>query len=313
MLFNRKNSYLVKMPEGPEVKIHTEKIRSILEGKLMRDFNILNGPFVAGMDMKYQNFREVLGQIKELLSLDHKIVINSVECKGKLIHMELEIMKYSDSANKYISVNFLYFICHLGMSGNWRKDKTKHTMMELVYSSNDSDETKELKGEQLSLYFDDVRRYGRVDFVKASEIEGKLELLGPDVLTAEFQLPEFIRDIRACSKRAIVKIIADQSVISGVGNIYRSDALYLAKIHPLREASSLTADEIERLYNSIKFVTLQSYVAQGTTIKTYKGAESEPGNYVTYVYGRKHDSGGNPVDTFKLENRTIWYVKSIQK
>ena len=84
----------------------------------------------------------------------------------------------------------------------------------------------------------------------------------------------------------------DQRVLAGVGNIYASEALWMAGVDPSREASKLTADEASRLHAAIAEVLSNSIAGRGTTFRDYRTGRGEPGDF----YGRLavYDRAGQP-------------------
>lgn len=138
------------------------------------------------------------------------------------------------------------------------------------------------------LRYNDVRRFGYLDLVESSKLDGVdyLARLGPDpLLISEY---DFVRIIR--SKRRIIKsLLLDQSIISGLGNIYTDEALFLARMHPRRISSSLSRKRIARLHHVIVEVLKAAIEARGSSIADYVDGSGKPGLYKDShkVYGRE--------------------------
>lgn len=301
------------MPEGPEVKLMAERLNKILEGQQLRSFKLIKGPYVDNSANVYGRFRDLLVKIQQILyDENRKMVFGKVESYGKLLHAEIQMFDWNSQSQTWVPARsgFLYMTCHLGMSGNWRTDKTPHTMWEMVCSPDDSKKAKPTKG--FSLYFDDIRRFGKINFVNANSIEDTLNSMGDDVLSDDFTPEGFLAAVKEHPNEKIARVIINQKVISGLGNIYRCDSLYMAKIAPLRLVRTISDVELLQLYNAIKNVVTESYMAQGTTIETYKEAPTPEGHYETKVYGLDKTSAGETVETLKLDDRTIWWVRAVQ-
>jgi formamidopyrimidine-DNA glycosylase len=75
--------------------------------------------------------------------------------------------------------------------------------------------------------------------------------LGPDILSASFDAGEVARRVRAAGEREIGDVVLDQRVIAGIGNIYKSEGLFLARIEPRRPAREVTTRELARLWKTL--------------------------------------------------------------
>jgi len=282
------------MPEGPEVRIAAEVLNKLIFNSTFREIKIIGGPYLDNNGTHFEKFRQTSHTLNKLAKNPHyQLKIRHVKTYGKWIYMVIAVQtvhrhggewghKKSNHTKKYKD---LYLFNHLGMSGSWTTNPTNNTLVELKTS----------KG---TFYFDDPRRFGKFEIHDENQAMIRMGVLGPDVLTSDFTLTEFKRRIQMpkYQDKPIVVILLDQTFISGVGNIYRSDALYLAKIHPMRLVSTLIPKEIIRLYKSIKYVTNQSYEKQ---------------TYEPLVYGLKEDAKGNIIKTKKINGRSIFWVEKV--
>ena len=133
-------------------------------------------------------------------------------------------------------------------------------------------------GQQLR--FNDVRKFGRMwAVIDPEEVAGAI---GPEPLAADFDLPKF-RALVQSRSGAIKPLLLNQTFLAGVGNIYADESLWLAKIHPLRKADSLSNAEIAALYRSIRYVLRRAIADQGTDA----GDGVIEGDYAPRVYGRE--------------------------
>jgi formamidopyrimidine-DNA glycosylase len=138
-----------------------------------------------------------------------------------------------------------------------------------------------------SLYFDDVRRFGRVAVVAAGEHGSLVTLaaLGPEPSDDAFT-PEHLRSQINSSKRCIKTQLLDQRVVAGLGNIYVDEALWRAQVHPA--ARRITRLQSQKLQQSIREVIAAAINNGGTTLRNYRDAEGVAGNNQRYLdcYGR---------------------------
>ncbi|MBU3959106.1 MAG: DNA-formamidopyrimidine glycosylase [Candidatus Omnitrophica bacterium] len=110
--------------------------------------------------------------------------------------------------------------------------------------------------------------------------------LGPE----PFELtPDRFRHKLAAKKSKIKPLLMDQKFISGIGNLYAAEALFRAKIHPARPASSLSSKETEGLFKEIKDTLSEAIRYKGSSVDQYVQLSGKPGDYVRYhkVYDRK--------------------------
>jgi formamidopyrimidine-DNA glycosylase len=177
-----------------------------------------------------------------------------------------------------------YLLIHLKMSGQLLVVPVVEPMDEHVHLLLDLDEG-------LQLRFRDVRKFGRVYLVDhPSEVTTGL---GPEPLSADFTLAEF-RRLLAPRRGRLKPLLLNQQFLAGLGNIYADEALFASRLHPLRNADTLTPEEQARLHNAIRVVLSHAVESRGTTLGDggYTDARGEMGAYQEQisVYGR----GGEP-------------------
>jgi formamidopyrimidine-DNA glycosylase len=126
------------------------------------------------------------------------------------------------------------------------------------------------------LQFGDARKFGKVRLLAGDEVPAFLDSLGPEPLPDDFTLERF-RARLAGRRGALKPLLLNQQVLAGVGNIYADEALFQARLHPLRQAHTLDADETERLYHAIRQVLAQGIANRGTSVSDYRDAAGEPG------------------------------------
>jgi formamidopyrimidine-DNA glycosylase len=138
------------------------------------------------------------------------------------------------------------------------------------------------------LRFADTRKFGRMAIVDLDELRGdapakgraKLPLhraLGVEPLSRRFTVAWFAEMLRRRSRAAIKPLLLDQRAIAGIGNIYAIEALWRARIHPLRTAGSLRAPEIERLHEAIRWVLRKGIRFGGASRRDYRDARGNSG------------------------------------
>jgi formamidopyrimidine-DNA glycosylase len=143
--------------------------------------------------------------------------------------------------------------------------------------------------EPCTLYFRDVRRFGRVLVAPGGAYDGlpTLRQAGPDALSPGFTPEGFARAL-ARSGVAIKTALMSQRPVAGVGNIYADEALWRIGVHPERPARLLRRGQVEALHGAIRDVLTASLEAQGTTLYDYRTVNGAVGAYLERlaVYGR---------------------------
>ena len=105
-----------------------------------------------------------------------------------------------------------------------------------------------------------------------------IKKLGPEPLSADFTVDDFYNRLQK-KKKMIKPALLDQTVVTGLGNIYVDEVLWMSKIHPQTPANHLTRSDVQKLHdNIIKELTL-AIDAQGTTVFSFKNAYSHAGQF----------------------------------
>ncbi len=110
---------------------------------------------------------------------------------------------------------------------------------------------------------------------------------GPEPLARSFSSARFAARLKGRSAR-LKTLLLDQSFVAGVGNIYADEALWRARLHPLRAADTLTSEEVPRLHRAVRAVLRQAIANRGSSFSDYVGVDGEPGANAErlYVYRR---------------------------
>ncbi len=179
--------------------------------------------------------------------------------------------------------NGYYLLNHLGMSGSWRLEEAdapqqKHDHAEFLLASG------------RVLRYHDPRRFGMLEVIPPGmPLAGHsyLQHLGAEPLSDDFT-PQTL--IQACRNKTkpIKNLLMDNRVVVGVGNIYASEALFLAGIKPQTPAGRIAAGRLKHLHKAIRDVLLAALQAGGTTIRSYSSLNGREGQFARHlwVYGR---------------------------
>lgn len=172
-------------------------------------------------------------------------------------------------------------------------------------------------GWQLAL--SDLRKFAKLVLGSKNEVEGLEELkkLGPEPLEKNFDFRKFQQALRG-KKGKIKQVLMDQSVISGIGNIYSDEILWLAKIHPFRPANQLKNLELEKIFRFIKEVLKKAVKLRGTSVSDFRDPEGKSGHYANHLYvyqreGEKCPRCKNVIKRLKMGGRSAHFCPHCQK
>ena len=166
------------------------------------------------------------------------------------------------------------------------------------------------------LVFDDTRRFGTVEAFTGDEWRTRSARLGPEPLDARYRARNLFAALQR-SRAPARSWLLDQKKIAGVGNIYANEALYLAGVHPQREARHVSWREAVGLHRAIRRVLRDAIRAGGTTIRDYRNAEGGRGEYARRlcVYGRDGEpclKCRSQIRRIVFANRSAFYCPTCQ-
>ncbi|HET9016422.1 MAG TPA: bifunctional DNA-formamidopyrimidine glycosylase/DNA-(apurinic or apyrimidinic site) lyase [Thermomicrobiaceae bacterium] len=167
------------------------------------------------------------------------------------------------------------------------------------------------------LRFADVRKFGRIRLLDANALSRLDQDLGPEPLDDDLTDERFAAML-AGRRRAVKPLLLDQTFLAGVGNIYADEALFAARLHPLRPAASLTSRESSRLLSAVR-ATLQSAIDRGgTTLRDYRDGLGRPGTNQHHLQIYALDPGepcprcGTPIERTVVAQRGTRYCPRCQ-
>lgn len=270
------------MPELPEVETTRRGIAPYLEGAVVERLIVRNRrlrwPVPSGLERRLSGQR-----------------IHSVRRRGKYLLLDL------DSGG---------LLLHLGMSGSLRvlgrdTDPGLHDHFDIVTNGG------------WVLRYRDPRRFGCLLW-QAGEISDHplLEHLGMEPLSDEFTGASLCLQGRR-RRTAIKNIIMNANVVVGVGNIYASEALHAARIHPGRQGSRISPSRYDALAEAIRNTLNEAIDRGGTTLRDFTSAEGKPGYFSQRlrVYDRENQACfrcQRPVKRIITAQRATYYCPGCQ-
>ncbi len=274
------------MPELPEVETIARKLRPALTGRSFVQVDVLWARTVARPDLA--SFRAALPGA----------TVQEVGRRGKYLVLPLSVGQT--------------LLVHLRMTG-------KFSLLAPHVGPGDDQHTRiRLRlDDGVWVIYSDPRKFGRF-FLVADPAE-VLGSLGPEPLSAEFTV-DWLQQHLVGRQSEIKRLLLDQSFVAGLGNIYASEALWHAQIHPLRTAESLTAAEGERLHHAIVMVLGGGIANGGTSLgdRQYVYPDGGLGNHQHYlqVYDRAGDRCprcGYALERIVQGQRSTYYCPVCQR
>ena len=269
------------MPELPEVETSRRGILPYLKGQTIKQIIVRQPKLRWPVDDAIKNAQ---GQ-----------VILDVQRRAKYLLLQL---------------SYNWIVIHLGMSGSLRilknhQEAEKHDHIDLVLENG------------VILRYTDPRRFGSWLWANSLDDVFQLQHLGPEPLSDEFSANYLFE--KAKNRQIPIKSwIMDNHIVVGVGNIYASESLFMAKINPNRKVNSIQLVEFERLVNAIKQVLTKSISQGGTTLKDFLQSDGKPGYFAQelQVYGRDGEKChicNAEIKSQKIGQRNTFYCEQCQK
>jgi len=227
--------------------------------------------------------------------------------------LEGERVAAVERRGKYLIVRFesgRVLLIHLRMTGSLR-----HTSGDLAEDTHRRAVVRLDNGSDVA--YRDVRRFGTWLLLEPGELEPYLDSrVGEEPLDALFtaaRLGERLSGRRAPIKAALL----DQRTLAGMGNIYVDEALWRARIHPLRAAESLDRNELRRLHKGVRAALEAGIARQGSTLRDYALPDGASGSmqHEFKVYGRGGepcDRCGTPIAKTRVAGRGTWFCSTCQ-
>lgn len=234
----------------------------------------------------------ITSNTKSIVNIPKKSRIINVFSHGKIIIIQ--------------TIDF-YIHIHFGITGWFVLNKPKIYKYILHFSNKD-------------VYLQDTRKFSSINILNQKENIEKILTFGVDILSSNFTLQYFKYKLQNSNKNICIFLL-DQKNFAGLGNYIKNESLYLSKISPFRKASDLNNEEINLLFNKIKFISFSNLVDWHNDYNIKINDELKlllPKKldipYEFYIFEREKDNLNNNVLINKKHcgRRTYW-VKNIQK
>ena len=287
------------MPELPEVEVVKLSLKNSIQSKKINKVIVFNRNLRFKIHKKFESY------------LKKKNIIN--------------IQRFSKYILFYLD-NKSILVLHLGMSGTIHivKNKRKNNFTNSSFYSSPLLPKKHnhviIFFDNLKIIYNDPRRFG---FFKIIENEEKLKIFfknyGPEPFDKRFNLDYLKKNLKNKTKN-IKNYLLDQSFVSGIGNIYANEILFLCKINPFKQSGRLNKEDHKNIILYSKKVLNQAIKNGGSSIQNFTNTKGKKGNFQDNfkVYQRDklnclHKDCIGKIKKKMITNRSVFYCNLCQK
>jgi len=287
------------MPELPEVEIVKQSLAKKIQQKKIKKVIITNRNLRFKIPLK---FEELLQNkiIKKVTRFSKYLILNFSDGSFCLIHLgmsgTIHLIK-KDNLNKFTNASFYN-------SPNLPK---KHNHVEIQF-------------QDLKVIYNDPRRFGFFKFIgNKNELIKRFSHLGPEPFFKNFNL-NYLLKYFLNKKKNIKSFLIDQKFVSGIGNIYASEILFLCKINPTTHAMKLSKEECKRIITFSKGVLNKAIKKGGSSIRDFTNTSGKSGNFQKEFKVYQRDNLNCPrkkctgkIKKIFISNRSTFFCKTCQK
>ncbi|HET7758840.1 MAG TPA: bifunctional DNA-formamidopyrimidine glycosylase/DNA-(apurinic or apyrimidinic site) lyase [Gaiellaceae bacterium] len=274
------------MPELPEVETVRRRLEPALVGRRFEHVEILDSRLTRPHD-PLEVAAELSGER-----------IGAVDRRGKYL-----VVRFDSGRALLIHLRMTGSLLHASAGSAPEPDPYRRAVVEFDDGSR--------------LLYRDVRRFGTWLLTEPDEVEPYLAArLGGEPLAPAFTTKRLAAALGG--RRAPVKaVILDQRRLAGVGNIYADEALWRARVHPLRPAGELGEEELRALHRGIRSALKAGIARQGATLRDYRTPDGGSGRmqHEFKVYGREGEPCercGRPIEKIRAGGRGTWFCPHCQ-
>ena len=282
------------MPEGPEIERHRDELL-ILENKRLREISLTPSA------LKYQRYQ----QQQDRVGLIRGKALEKLERRGKFLIWWFESLPVLN---------------HLGMTGQWTVEepaKEPSTLMPSKYAKVVLD----FEG-SIRAIFDDMRNFGRFQVYSSEQVlledVPRMKTLGINGLQEHFPQERFeqLLDLPINQNKPLGEALTSARVVAEIGNVYKSEILFVAKLNPNTTAKQLSSAEKRCLGQAISLILKRAYKTDGVTVENVQSSSGvgQPQD-VHYVYGkdgRPCSACKSTIERVVQKQRSTYYCPKCQ-
>ena len=287
------------MPELPEVEIVKQSLTKKIEQKRIKKVIIKNRNLRFKIPLKFEKLLEQK-KIKKVTRFSKYLILNFNDNSFCLIHLGMSgtihlINKHI--INKFTNTSFY----------NSPELPKKHNHVEIQFND-------------MSVIYNDPRRFGFFRFIdNPKELKKRFNHLGPEPFFLSFNL-KYLLNFFINKKKDIKSFLLDQKFVSGIGNIYASEILFLCKINPKTYAMKLSKNDCKKIIYYSKSVLKKAIEKGGSSIRDFKNTEGKNGSFQKEfkVYQRENQGCSRKnchgkIKKIFISNRSTFFCNICQK
>jgi formamidopyrimidine-DNA glycosylase len=287
------------MPELPEVEIVKQSLSKKIEQKRIKKVIIKNRNLRFKIPLKFEKLLEQK-KIKKVTRFSKYLILNFNDNSFCLIHLGMSgtihlINKHI--VNKFTNTSFY----------NSPELPKKHNHVEIQFND-------------MSVIYNDPRRFGFFRFIdNPKELKKRFNHLGPEPFFLSFNL-KYLLNFFINKKKDIKSFLLDQKFVSGIGNIYASEILFLCKINPKTYAMKLSKNDCKKIIYYSKSVLKKAIEKGGSSIRDFKNTEGKNGSFQKEfkVYQRENQGCSRKnchgkIKKIFISNRSTFFCNICQK
>ena len=289
------------MPELPEVEV----VKRSLESKILN--SIIKKVQINDHKLRYKVKKEIAKKItgkkiKKIKRRSKFLIFEINKTYLMLVHLGMTGKFFLEDRNKKKFKTSFYYLL------DYQKDQ-KHNRVIFFLSKN------------RKLIYNDVRKFGFIKLYKLTDYTriSHLKNLGPEPLEKKWNF-KYFKNYIVNKKRNIKNILMDQRFVSGLGNIYVNEILFLSGVRPCSEVKELKDFKIKKIIKNSKMILKKSIKLGGSTIKDFSSENGKKGVFQEHlkIYGRKGKKCSNVdcntnVVRIVISNRATFFCKKCQK
>ena len=289
------------MPELPEVEVVKRSLEKKILNLVIKDVKIVEGSLRYKLNkykilkLKGKRFKRICRRSKFLIFFTNhdQLMLVHLGMTGKFFFLNKKYKKFKTS--------FYYELDH-------KKDQ-KHNRVIFFFNN------------KKKLIYNDVRKFGFIKFYNLRNFSKCLHLsgLGPEPLKKDWST-EYFRNYILGRNRTIKDILMDQKFVSGLGNIYVNEILFMSKISPTRKVLNLKNFEIDKIVKNTKKILKRAIDKGGSSIKDFSSDSGKKGLFQQHfkVYGKEGKKCSNTdcnksIIRIFVSNRSTFFCKRCQK
>ncbi|PIZ98574.1 MAG: hypothetical protein COX77_04130 [Candidatus Komeilibacteria bacterium CG_4_10_14_0_2_um_filter_37_10] len=252
------------MPELPEVETIKNDLIQKIVGRKITDITALWPEIVK--DMPFESFKKaVIGQrIINVKRRAKNLIVELTDDTALLIHLKMTgHVLVTDASNEVNEV------------GKWIKtdnqllsDDPQNQFIRIIFYFDD----------KTMMAMSDLRKFAYIKLVSTEDLNKFLAEYGPEPFDPEFTVAVFQTMLQS-KGLAIKKVLMDQHILSGVGNIYADEILWASRVHPQTSAKKLSSEEINAIYDNMKKILQNAIEKRGTSTSDFRDTTGKKGTF----------------------------------